>query len=73
MQKTPFTISKELQKQINIELLLLAGLISPIEENIENDEDQEYCLSLDGINYCWVTLKVIRDYLIQKNELDFSE
>lgn len=68
MHKTPFLIDKELLKQINIELLLLAGLVSPIHSDVD-DEDQEYCLTLEGVNYSWFTLKVIRDYLVRKNEL----
>ena len=70
MAKTPFLIDKELEKQVNIELALLARLVEPLHENIENDEDQEYCISLEGINYCWFTLKVIRNHLVSKNELD---
>lgn len=66
MQKTPFLINKELEKQINVELMLLAGLITPVQENVD-DEKQQYCLSLEGINYSWFTLKVIRDYLISNN------
>lgn len=67
MHKTPFLIDKELEKQINTELMLLAGLIEPTIEDIENDEDQQYCLTLEGVEYCWFTLKVIRDYLVEKN------
>lgn len=73
MQKTPFLIDKELEKQINVELMLLAGLITPVQEAIENDEEPDYCLTLEGINYSWFSLKVIRDYLVQKNKLDFTE
>lgn len=74
--KSPFLVPKELEKQINIEMLLLAGLIAPAQEIESSDTEDykgQYCLTLDGINYSWVTLKIIRDFVIEKNELDIPK
>lgn len=67
--KSPFIISKELESQINVERLLLAEIIAPAEvnEDLTDPYEGQYVLTLEGVNLSWFTLKVIRDYLVEKN------
>lgn len=76
MKRSPFLISKELEKQVDIEQLLFLDIVAPAEEMDEDSNEPyegQYVLTLEGVNLSWFTLKVIRDFLIEKNELDSAD
>lgn len=76
MKKSPFLISRELEKQVDIEQLLFLDIVAPAEEMEEgNNEPYEgqYVLTLEGVNLSWFALKVIRDFLVEKNELESAD